>query len=987
MAQISPRETELNRLSEEEIASTKRYLSKLGVGQVLKIWFGKSELPADLQATIPHLRRVYRNRKSLLEWLHGSSNPVARDLLYVRTSSAEKKRLVGLVVASCKSRFPWINSRIINVMAFRPRYFEKQNVNSRKFPGTPWGALYHRFSLPKGRSRRYLWIPNPPLKRVQKALLQILETPIRRKLHKYCLESISVADSVSGEVKPITIFANAERHLDQKVILSFDIREFFPSTRIADIIIGLQQISEDQPQMVSSRDLPDYLQKSKAICDLNWTQDCQLTVAKLTSFRGRLPQGAPTSPIMADVAFARFDRGIIAKLEGRFPKSSFVYSRYFDDLTISLSSKAVGALLPSELLDQCNSFIEEELHGSSYQLHSGKCRASYTSTGHSVTGLIVRRESVELPRSLKRYLRSVIRHLSNEDFVDASRRWAKINSIEQILFCDSLKCHRWKEGGRVSRVSAERLAVLMLRHFYPDLRIERVLEDWYPWQKVVKSDDNIIRSKSVWRILEWLLSALWNGEISLATMGDENSLTFTQRGVPICRVIAESNHAFFFLDRDTAVGVIRYWHHLRGLSGFLRACPDKPCFQRILSYRDQLSMILASVRIEKDFVSLVKHDSRDEPPPDTIRLRVEESYESVSKEYTEFVRRVGGISEKSVVPSLQAFRTHVNNSEQLKRWIESAYELFTLRLIKFPNGGMAAQDCAVSDLFEYIQLKTESTLGLISPHYKRISEFEKNIGFAKDSPNAYSIWQLHILESLHENFIQTTKRRRELEGTEPGTWQSELLPNKSYGGTEKQYDDEILRFCQLHRQLQSSVDSRRVFVSTGEHEIVARFETLQRRIERSNSDHCWLQLQEFCRVLDLVTREQVDGSWCLEPPPKDKEIRNTVDYKRRRVWDRLQEQVAGDSDVFRLVKHLRNLDSHGAGAERRKEWVSIQVTVGKLLGRSWQSKSGTKHPEFHAHDDLELSPLETEKVRLCIIRKTNEMLTDLCAVSLDKIDF
>ncbi len=989
MSGINPlfRALKSDQLSEEEEDKARLFLRQLSVGEVFKIWFGKNYIPQEIQNTVPTLRTKYPTRKSLLQWLHGTSTKVAADLLFVRMSSPEKKRLVGLVLTSCRPKFPWLTSRIINVMAFRPRFFEKRVATPDKPYGQIWGPLYHRVSVPKGRSKRYLWIPNPPLKRVQKSLLRLLESPIRHKLHDYCLGTISHAETSNGKFVPLTIFENAERHLHQKVILTFDIRDFFSSTRLSDVIIGLQHINERQSQMVIAKELPHYLHGSKAICDLEWKKDCELLVGKLATCRGRLPQGAPTSPIFADVAFARFDKEIFARLKDCFGTTGFAYSRYYDDLTISISSMPAGRQPPSELLTRCNALIENVLKGSSYQLQSRKSKGSYTANGHNVTGLVVRRDTIELPRSLKRYLRSVIWHLNSQPFVIAARRWAQIKQLEKPVFNSILRGHRWQHDGRNSKASAERLSVLMLRHFYPDLRIERLLTDWYPWQKVVKSDESIIQSKSVWRIVEWLLSALWNGEISMRASQEGDSLIFTQSGEPICRVIAETNHAFFFLERDTAIEIVRYWHHLKGLYGFLHACPNKPCFKRILGLRDQLSQCLDTIRI--DPISKIEDGqvNFDEPRPDTITMRFTDLCLKVSKEYKEFARRLECNHGSNIIPSIEAFCRQSINSQDFMNWLKATYELFIIRLRYLPSGNLLAKvSFDDRELFDYIKLKTECFLGLISPHYKVIKDFEKKIGYTKESPNSVPMVQLIILESLHNLFTQTTIRRREQEGSNT-SWQEELLPNDLWEGLDTQYDNEYLRFCNLHYQLRTSGNITRLFVKTSENEILSKREVLRRKTKNDNSDECWGQLQVFGKALDLLTREQIEDCWCNSSPSKEDPVFSTIDWRRRKIWEYLTENNTDTPEVFRLIKHLRNRDSHGANPERRKDWVTIQKSVGKLLGRSWISRKGTEHPAYYADDDLELYPFETDRIRLLILRGVNDLLDNTLRLSLDQIKF
>ena len=94
------------------------------------------------------------------------------------------------------------------------------------------------------------------------------------------------------------------------------------------------------------------------------------------------------------------------------------------------------------------------------------------------------------------------------------------------------------------------------------------------------------------------------------------------------------------------------------------------------------------------------------------------------------------------------------------------------------------------------------------------------------------------------------------------------------------------------------------------------------------------------------------------------------------MWKRLQSAARSDvKDRLNLIEQMRNRAAHGETVDRRKEWVWIQRRIRDVLGRSWESKTGPKHPEYHADDDLELWPYEAGLAKLQLLTDVAMWLT------------
>jgi hypothetical protein len=109
-----------------------------------------------------------------------------------------------------------------------------------------------------------------------------------------------------GGVQGRSIGDNAKLHFSAPCLVTIDIKNFFPS------------INPQQVQRVF-RDL------------LNCSPDVSYLLTGLTTCRGRLPQGAPTSPLLANLVLSSFDHQIRSICEANEVR----YSSWIDDLAFS----------------------------------------------------------------------------------------------------------------------------------------------------------------------------------------------------------------------------------------------------------------------------------------------------------------------------------------------------------------------------------------------------------------------------------------------------------------------------------------------------------------------------------------------------------------------------------------------------------------------------------------------------------------------------
>jgi hypothetical protein len=160
----------------------------------------------------------------------------------------------------------------------------------------PWPAWFRyqtmRHRKPDGSMRR-LAAPGPKLKGLQRALL------------RHTLEALPVHPAATGFRKGASAVDNARRHAGQAVVITADIEAFFDHTTRGRI----EALFRDQ----------------------RWDADVAAILTRLCTFRGCLPQGAPTSPILSNLVNVRLD----AALTRLVLACGGIYTRYGDDLTFS----------------------------------------------------------------------------------------------------------------------------------------------------------------------------------------------------------------------------------------------------------------------------------------------------------------------------------------------------------------------------------------------------------------------------------------------------------------------------------------------------------------------------------------------------------------------------------------------------------------------------------------------------------------------------
>lgn len=220
--------------------------------------------------------------------------------------------------------------------------------------GAPEGE-YCVYPLRKGTKVRWIEAPGTNLKSIQRTLLD--DT----------LYTLPATDHAHGFVPGRSIVTNARLHVGRQWVVTLDIKDFFPSITSRQVRTALDGLGRE-PEVLSA-------------------------ITRLLTRHGRLPQGAPTSPHVANLVAEELDHRLARSASGR----GWIYTRYADDLTFS------GDSPPKGLVDEVEALLSD--HG--FRAARGKTRVMGRDQRQGVTGLVVN-DRVRLPKPQRRRLRAML---------------------------------------------------------------------------------------------------------------------------------------------------------------------------------------------------------------------------------------------------------------------------------------------------------------------------------------------------------------------------------------------------------------------------------------------------------------------------------------------------------------------------------------------------------------------------------------------------
>lgn len=236
-------------------------------------------------------------------------------------------------------------------------------------PGFIWSLLgkthryYRYFTIAKGAGVRHIQAPRVALKAIQKWLgyhIQTVWTP---------------AENVFGFVSGKSHIGAAAQHLSANWVYSLDIENFFPSVSSQRVENALQAVGYKTEPSIS-------------------------LLTKLCCLNGHMVQGAPSSPVLSNIALEKVD-GYLASIA---LEHHSVYTRYADDIVFSGKDD-----VPDSLPDKVKNILIED----GWILSARKERLSVSPSRLKVHGLLVHGEKLRLTKGYRNQIRAYQHLLDN----------------------------------------------------------------------------------------------------------------------------------------------------------------------------------------------------------------------------------------------------------------------------------------------------------------------------------------------------------------------------------------------------------------------------------------------------------------------------------------------------------------------------------------------------------------------------------------------
>jgi RNA-directed DNA polymerase len=243
------------------------------------------------------------------------------------------------------------------------------------------GKFYRTFYVLKSNGgKRRIDEPRPTLKEVQQFILRTiaLQLPVSK---------VAKAFQHNSNVKK-----NARLHLRQREILKLDIEDFFPSVKFRHLY--------------------------PLFFNLGYTKQLATLFAKLCCFDDRLPQGACTSPALANAALYEIDEQILSLIR----EHQLRYTRYADDLMIS------GEKIPNTMISNVRSLLKN----AGFALNENKTSIMRDGGRKIVTGVVVN-SKMQTARNYRREFRQQT-HFIRKYGLDGHLRYTKETRANTLDF-------------------------------------------------------------------------------------------------------------------------------------------------------------------------------------------------------------------------------------------------------------------------------------------------------------------------------------------------------------------------------------------------------------------------------------------------------------------------------------------------------------------------------------------------------------------------
>lgn len=190
---------------------------------------------------------------------------------------------------------------------------------------------------------------------------------IQGRIYKRLLKKIPLPDGMMGGVSGKSFIDNAEIHVDKGVVVTMDLRDCFP--RVKDKIIF--------------KVFREHLQCSEEIAKL---------LTRLTTYKTYLPQGAPTSTILANLS-----------LIPMFTEMKIIASKNGLSLTLFVDDISLSGPNADKFVDQFIKIIQKNGHA----VRQKKVKVMRQAKRQQVTGIVVNKRQAVPKNKIQDYKNTI----------------------------------------------------------------------------------------------------------------------------------------------------------------------------------------------------------------------------------------------------------------------------------------------------------------------------------------------------------------------------------------------------------------------------------------------------------------------------------------------------------------------------------------------------------------------------------------------------
>jgi RNA-directed DNA polymerase len=186
-------------------------------------------------------------------------------------------------------------------------------------------------------------------KRIQTNILILLKLPV------YAFGAVKKKDNI----------LNARAHQGKKFIFTTDLKDFFPSIRHGKVF--------------------------EMFCLFEFSPTVARILTQLTTYKGKVPQGAPTSATIANLVFVKTGK----KLNEFAQTLGITFTSFIDDLTFSA---------PADFKDNVQ-FIIDTIQNDGFRISHKK--TNYKTKNPVVTGIVVKNNNLDLTDTFQIKLQNI----------------------------------------------------------------------------------------------------------------------------------------------------------------------------------------------------------------------------------------------------------------------------------------------------------------------------------------------------------------------------------------------------------------------------------------------------------------------------------------------------------------------------------------------------------------------------------------------------